>query len=370
MNAALKILYHQEYQSYNFGEGHPFSPVRLALLVDLLDSLENPLRFTAPEPATTASLQSVHTDRYIDIVESASMLAWTPEARQYGIDTHDVPIFAGMDEATRWIVGGTLAGARMICDTASPVLQLGGGLHHAMPERAAGFCIYNDLSVAIKHLRKEGLRVAYVDIDVHHGDGVQWVHFNDPDVLTLSIHESGQYLFPGTGMVGEMQAGRSVINVPLEMYTDNTSYLDAFEAVVPAALEQFKPDALVFECGVDAHSHDPLAHLNLTTQGYEKIFTLLMQLAEYHTDGRALYTLGGGYNMDATVRTWALLIHNLMNWPLPDNLPEDWRKRCQEKGYEMSGKLHDDTSPTTPNRREMQTRNQETVAQVLEFLKP
>lgn len=364
----MKILYHQEYQSYNFGKGHPFSPVRLAMLVDLLDALDRPLRPTAPAPADNASLLTVHSARYINIVESASMLVWTPEARRYGIDTPDVPVFADMDHAARWLVGGALDGAKSIISDAEPVLQLGGGLHHAMPERAAGFCIYNDLSVAINHLRQEGLRVAYVDIDVHHGDGVQWVHFTDPEVLTISLHESGQYLFPGTGMPNEMQHGQSVVNMPLEMHTDDAGFLEAFEAIVPKALDAFKPDVLVCQCGVDAHMLDPLADLNLTTHGFGKLFTLLMQLAEYHTDGRVLYTLGGGYHMDATVRSWALLVHKLMDWPLPVRLPEAWRRRWEAKGYALSGTLHDETTPGVQNRKEMQVKNQETLDEVLACL--
>lgn len=364
----MKIFYHQEYQSYNFGKGHPFSPVRLAMLVDLFDALGKPLRTTAPAPADNASLLTVHTARYINIVESASMLIWTPEARRYGIDTPDVPVFADMDQAARWLVGGALDGAKSIIAHAEPVLQLGGGLHHAMPERAAGFCIYNDLSVAINHLRQEGLRVAYIDIDVHHGDGVQWVHFNDPDVLTVSLHESGQYLFPGTGMTGEMQHGKAVVNMPLEMYTDDASFLEAFEMIVPRALDAFKPDVLVYQCGVDAHMLDPLADLNLTTHGFSKLFTMLMQMAEFYTDGRALYTLGGGYNMDATVRSWALLVHLLMDWPLPAELPADWRRRWEEKGYDLSDTLHDETMPRVQDRETMLAKNRETLEEVLASL--
>lgn len=364
----MKIVYHPEYQSYNFGPGHPFSPKRLAVLLDLFDALGRPLEFITPTPATDDDLLTVHTEEYLNVVGLASMLAWTPDAKRYGIDTHDVPIFAGMDEATRWIVGGTLEGAREVLRSSNPVLQLGGGLHHAHAALAAGFCVYNDQAVATQYLRQQGLRVAYIDVDVHHGDGVQWVHFNDPDVLTISLHESGLHLFPGTGMVVEMQNGQSVVNIPLAMHTDDASFLEAFEAVVPHALEQFKPDVIVYECGVDAHMQDPLAHLNLTTHGYEKLFTLLMQMTAYYADGRGLYSLGGGYNMDATVRSWALLIHLLMDWPLPAELPDTWRTRWKAQDIELSANLHDQISPEIPDLEAMRTTNQETVQQALELL--
>ncbi len=364
----MKIVYHPEYQSYNFGPGHPFSPKRLAILLDLFEALGKKLAFISPEPATDEDLLTVHTEEFLNVVSMASMLMWTPDAKRFGIDTHDVPIFAGMDEAARWLAGGTLEGAREVLRSSEPVLQLGGGLHHAHPARAAGFCVYNDQAVATQYLRNQGMRVAYIDVDVHHGDAVQWVHFNDPDVLTISLHESGLYLFPGTGMVAEMQHGQSVVNIPLAMHTDDASFLEAFEAVVPAALVQFQPYVIVYECGVDAHMTDPLAHMNLTTHGYGKLFTLLMQVTQYYADGRGLFSLGGGYDMDATVRSWGLLIHKLMDWPLPAELPVAWHTRWQTEEFELSSTLHDQTAPEIPDLDAIRTANQETVKQVLELM--
>jgi hypothetical protein len=188
-----------------------------------------------------------------------------------------------MDEAARWQVGGTLAGARLICAGEKRVLQLGGGLHHAQRNNASGFCVYNDLAIAIHHLARHGLWVAYLDVDVHHGDGVQQILYEDKRVMTISLHESGQYLFPGTGATHELGAGLGrglKLNVPLEPFTEGESYLEVFDRVVPAAFEQFKPAVLVVQAGADAHFDDPLADLLLTTRDYEAIFRRVLAVGD------------------------------------------------------------------------------------------
>jgi len=340
------VLYHNRYQSYNFGPEHPFSPARLAMLVDLLDALGAWATPVDPPVATREDVLRVHAASLVEQVAAAGQPPPKPNARQFGLDTADVPVFDDMDAATRGLVGGTLHGARLIADSAATrVLQLGGGLHHARRELASGFCVYNDLSVAIHALREAGLRVAYLDIDVHHGDGVQWIHYDDPDVLTLSLHESGRYLFPGTGSVSELgeEPGRGLsLNVPLEPYTENESYRECFDRVVPYAIEQYAPDVLVAQCGADAHFSDPLADLMLTTQAYERLFRQIMDLADAHAEGRLLLTLGGGYRFDATVRIWAMLYLMATGQALPDDLPADWRATWEERlGESVNPTLHD-----------------------------
>jgi len=340
------VLYHDRYQSYNFGPDHPFSPARLEMLVDLLDALGVWAPPVDPPVAAREDVLRVHAASLVEQVEAAGQGAPKPSARQFGLDTADVPVFDEMDAATRGLVGGALHGARRIADgTATRVLQLGGGLHHARREMASGFCVYNDLSVAIDALRQAGYRVAYLDIDVHHGDGVQWVHYDDPEVLTLSLHESGRYLFPGTGGVSELgeEPGRGLsLNVPLEPYTENASYLECFERVVPYAIEQYAPDVIVAQCGADAHFSDPLADLMLTTQLYERLFGAILDLADTHADGRLLLTLGGGYRFDATVRIWAMLYLMATGHDLPDDLPTEWRTRWTERlDAPITPTLHD-----------------------------
>lgn len=327
----LPIIYHPDYLRYNFDPAHPFTPVRQEMLLDLFTEFGYPLEVTAPEPATDEDLLRVHSPDYLHAVASASALAWVPAAERFGLDTPDVPIFPGMDEAARLLVGGTLEAARIVADgEAAVALQLGAGFHHAYPMMASGFCVYNDLAVAIDFLREREMRVAYIDIDVHHGDGVQAIFYHNPDVLTISLHETGEYLFPGTGLETERGAGDGLgtcLNIPLNPSTSHMPYLKRFETQVPAALETFRPDILVVQAGADAHYRDPLAHLSLTTHTFERLHRLLLEYADRYASGRAVFTLGGGYDLDAAVRVWAILIHVLQGRPIPEQMPEAWRTR-------------------------------------------
>ncbi|AEB11230.1 acetoin utilization protein AcuC [Marinithermus hydrothermalis] len=370
----VPVIYHPAYLSYNFGPQHPFSPVRLEMLLDLLHALGYPPPLHTPPQATRAEVLRVHAERFVTRVEAAARGAPPADLHHYGLGTTDTPVFPEMDAAARWIVGGTLEGARLIAaGRTQRVLQLGGGLHHAQYDKASGFCVYNDLAVAIRYLTDQGLRVAYIDIDVHHGDGVQWIFYDDPNVLTLSLHESGRYLFPGTGTVLELGRGAGAglkLNLPLEPFTQDASYLEVFERVAPAALEAFRPDVLVVQCGADAHYMDPLADLLLTTQAYEQLFQRVLDLARAHTGGRALFTLGGGYALDATVRVWALLYHVLLELPLPKALPEAWRATWQERtGHPLTPTLHDPpgTPPETPRRKEIERRNRQVAERLLQL---
>lgn len=346
----LSVVYSPAYQRYNFGEGHPFTPIRQTLLTELIHAFELPIRWVEPGVATREDLLTVHAPDFVEAVEQASQGA-TDLPWRFGLGTTDVPLFPGMDEAARTLVGGTLEAARQITSGAARrVLQLGGGLHHALYDQAAGFCVYNDTAVAIRHLRDAGLRVAYIDVDVHHGDGVQALFYDTADVLTLSIHESGQTLFPGTGSVEETGegAGRGyALNVPLLPGTSDDVYLEAFEAVVPHALAWFRPDVLVVEAGADAHRLDPLAHLTLSTHGFERLFRRLLALADTHTEGRALFTLGGGYHPDSTVRVWLLLVALLAGAPLPERLPEAWRATWESRLNVPIHPILHDAEPTT-----------------------
>jgi acetoin utilization protein AcuC len=371
----VTLIHRQEYSGYNFGPEHPFAPGRLAVLLDLLRCLGHPASPLAAPSATREDILSVHDEALVAMVEALDRGEVRPEAERLGLGTADNPLFPGMDPATRWLVGGTLHGARLLMQGAETrVLQLGGGLHHAQKNRAAGFCLYSDLAVAIRSFVDHGWRVAYLDIDLHHGDGVQNFFYDNDRVLTISLHETGHYLYPGTGHIQELGSGTArglSVNLPFEPFTESESYLEAFEEVVPRTLEQFAPQVLVVQAGADAHFADPMGDLGLTTQAFERLYRRILQLADIHTEGRVLFTLGGGYETQVVARTWAILYFTLMDLPIPENLPEEWLERWKELlGPEVGRTLHDPVPafPELPGREERARRNRDIVGRLLDSL--
>ena len=369
------LIHRPEYAGYDFGPEHPFTPARLAMLMDLIRCLGHPVSAVAGPAATREDILTVHDEAYVAMVEALDRGEPRPEAQRYGLGTQDNPVFPGLDTAGRWLAGGALHGARLLIEgSETRVLQLGGGLHHAQRDRAAGFCLYNDLAVAIRAFVDKGWRVAYLDIDLHHGDGVQNLFYDNDQVLTLSLHETGHYLYPGTGHIHELGTGQArglSLNVPLEPFTESESYLEAFEAVVPRALEQFSPHVLVVQAGADAHFADPLGDLALTTQAFETLFRRILQLADTHTKGRVLFTLGGGYEAQVVARVWTLLYLTMMELPIPEYLPGAWLERWKELlGPEVGLTLHDPpvAYPEFPGREERARRNRDVVDRLLDSL--
>jgi acetoin utilization protein AcuC len=367
------VIYHPAYRKYAFGDEHPFSPVRVEMMLDLLRALGHRVQTLEPEPARREDILSVHEEYYVRRVEAVSEGQLVPDCEDYGLGTPDNPAFPGMDEATRWLVGGTLHGARLICEHGEKrVLQLGGGLHHARRNFASGFCIYNDLAIAINYLTRQGLWVAYLDIDVHHGDGVQQIVYEDKRVMTISLHESGKYLFPGTGEIHELGSGLGrglKLNLPLEPFTEGDNYLEVFQQVVPTALQQFQPGVLVVQAGADAHFDDPLADLMLTTDTYETIFRRILELADAFTAGRVLFTLGGGYSLRATPRVWTILYLLMHDLPTSHDLPVTWWKKWTDLlGEKLPTTLHDPNPGHVdiPNRHEIMHRNRQVAQRLLE----
>ena len=371
------VIYHPAYRNYSFGEHHPFSPLRVDMTLDLLRELGHPVRPIPPEPATRAEVLDVHADYYVRRVEALSAGEEVPDAPDYGLGTPDTPAFRGMDEAARWHVGGTLAAARLICEAGEKrVLQLGGGLHHARRNFASGFCVYNDLAIGILALLRHGLWVAYLDVDVHHGDGVQQILYDEGRAMTISMHESGKFLFPGTGDVHELGTGvgRGLkLNVPLEPMTEGRSYLEVLDAVVPRALERFRPGVLVVQAGADAHFEDRLADLMLTTRDFEAVYRRILGWADAFTSGRVLFTLGGGYSFRAASRVWALLYLLVHDLPVPEEVPEAWRRRWREAAKEeLPARFHDPELPgdIVVNRDEIARRNRHAAERLLEAVGP
>lgn len=370
------VIYHPAYRQYAFGDGHPFHPLRVDMTLDLLRELGHEVKFLEPEPARRSEILRVHDDYYVRRVEELSEGKAVPDSAEYGLGTPDNPVFPAMDEAARRLAGGTLLGARLLCESGERrVLQLGGGLHHAHRNFASGFCIYNDLAIAIDHLLRHGLWVIYLDLDVHHGDGVQHILNDDKRVMTISLHESGRFLFPGSGEVHELGSGLGrglKLNIPLAPFTDGASYLEVFDQVVSPAIRRFHPGAMVVQAGADAHYDDPLADLMLTTRDYEAIFRRVLALADAEASGRVLFTLGGGYSLRAAPRIWAILYLVLHDLPLPAEIPSAWCERwCEHLDRRPPRSLHDPEPAYAPaaNRSEMAEYNLQTARRLLEMVR-
>lgn len=313
-------------------QDHPLRPTRLRYTYELLEaygafSLEN-ARLVAPRQATREEIESSHTPGYVEAVEAFSQGQRLEEAPRFGLsEDGDTPVFPGIFEASLWSTGASVTAAELLIQGQTDVAaNFSGGLHHAMPDRASGFCVFNDPVVAIKTLVKAGLRVVYVDIDCHHGDGVQHAFYDSDQVLTISLHESGRYLFPGTGFPEETGVGRGAgysVNVPLYPYTGDETYLWAFREVVPPLVSAFKPDVLATQLGIDTHFKDPITHLQLTVQGYTQLVTELRELSP----GRWLAMGGGGYDLSAVIRGWAMAYGAMLNRTWPDRIPEGFQER-------------------------------------------
>jgi acetoin utilization protein AcuC len=326
------VVYGPRSLEYDFGPGHPLTPERFGPGISLLKAV-GASRFLAPEPASDEDLRLVHTAAYIDAVRFADQIPYN--AALVGIGPGDNPAFPGMHEASAAVAGGSLAAMdRILAGEERHVFHPGGGLHHAMPARASGFCIYDDPALAIARARAAGRRVLYVDLDVHHGDGVQAAFWEDPAVMTVSLHESGHYLFPGTGFVDEIGEGRAAgtkVNVPFEPGTSDPDWLAALEAIVPALAVVHGPDVLVTQHGCDSHAFDPLAHLDLTTRAMHRASRLVDELADRHCAGRWLATGGGGYDIHRVVpRAWALVWSAQAHQEPDDVLPAAWRTRWSD----------------------------------------
>ncbi|RZQ59911.1 acetoin utilization protein AcuC [Amycolatopsis suaedae] len=325
------VVWDRALLGYDLGGDHPFNPVRLELTIRLATELGvlDGVELLVPEPAGEAELYRAHSAEYLEAVKQAPLAGWDVG---HGLGTPDNPVFSQMHESSALVVGSTMLAARKLATgEATRAVNIAGGLHHAMRDRASGFCVYNDCSVAISWLLENGFdRVAYVDTDVHHGDGVQAAFYDDPRVLTVSLHQHPFTLFPGTGYSSETGSGKAEgtsVNIPLPPRTRDGGWLRAFHAVVPSLLAEFEPQILVSQCGVDSHDVDPLADLALTVDGHRTIYRTLRDLAERHTGGRWLAVGGGGYQLVRVVpRSWTHLIATVLDRDIaPDTpLPPGW----------------------------------------------
>ncbi len=420
-----RIVFEPSELHYNFGPEHPLQPSRIEALIDLLKETntwqyENEATRLPLRSVTLEELHLVHTPDYVQAVQllSASEDEHASKAEReeraktalnYGFGDGDTPVLPGMHEVTANIAGGTLValsavmglpeGGTFASEQERPlhVFHPSGGLHHAWAERASGFCVYNDISIAIAHvLRASEAKVLYIDFDAHHGDGVQRSFYDDPRVMTISFHETGRYLFPGTGDVLEMGSGTGrgySVNIPLEPFTEDDSYIEAMDALLSPLITSFAPDVIISQHGCDTHAWDPLTHLHLTMRGITRQIQTAHQLAHTYCKGRWVAVGGGGYDLYRVVpRAWSTLWAEMSGQILPEALPEDWIARWQprwlasqeqeEVAQEVMGKLHEsmrfptlfkdksEDIPPQPRRWAISNANSHTVALVRHLLIP
>ncbi|MFF2844701.1 acetoin utilization protein AcuC [Streptomyces sp. NPDC058001] len=333
MSGRAQLMWDEAVTGYDFGPDHPMDPVRLALTRRLVSAfgLDSRLDVVAAQPAGESTLRLVHREDYIEAVKAASA---DPESADgsYGLGTADDPAFAGMHEASALIAGQSVGAAEAVWrGHVLHAVNFAGGLHHAMPGSASGFCIYNDASLAIARFLELGAeRVAYVDVDVHHGDGVQAAFWDDPRVLTISLHEHPRMLFPGTGWpeeTGGDSAEGSAVNVALPAGIADAGWVRAFHAVVPELLADFRPQVLVTQHGADTHFEDPLAHLAVSLDAQRAVQVACHELAHEYAEGRWVALGGGGYAVvDVVPRSWTHLVGIAAGVPVEPEaeVPEEW----------------------------------------------
>ncbi|MCW2724006.1 MAG: acuC [Frankiales bacterium] len=346
MSDSTLVVWDDVFTTYDFGPTHPLRPLRLELTMALagqLGVLTRPgVTVRAPNQAADDLLELVHDPLYVACVRRAPDDLMGRLSLRWGLGTGDVPVFPRMHEAAALVTGASVDAARAVWEgTSQHAVNLSGGLHHAMRDRASGFCVYDDPAVAIAWLLQAGAtKVAYVDVDVHHGDGVEAAFYNDPRVLTISLHESGQTLFPGTGwadQVGGDEAAGSNVNVALPMGTGDAGWLRAFDAVVPPVLRAFAPQVLVTQHGCDTHALDPLAHLLMSVDGQRTTYAALHALAHELCGGRWVALGGGGYEpVQVVPRAWTHLLAEVTGDSVAGETPGDWRELARERADEFA----------------------------------
>ena len=326
------VVWDPRFLDYDFGPAHPFTERSRALAVGLMESVigtgdsERVRWVRAVSPAERSELLGFHAPEYLDRVERSSA-----SGRPAYLDAGDTPTFPGCYQAAARLAAGALRALETTLETHRPVFHPGGGLHHAHPDRASGFCVFNDVALAVARAVQDHLRVAYLDIDAHHGDGVMYGFYNSGRVLDIDFHQDGRTLFPGTGFPREAGAGDGAgvkVNLPLPPATGDEALMPLFRRIVPPMLRSFRPDVIVLQHGVDGHAGDPLTALRYSARAYEEIDRTVLSLARELTHGRLLVTGGGGYRPESVSRVLArtgLLLSGAVPPPAAAPLPASWR---------------------------------------------
>ncbi len=346
MGGRTTLLYSERFLDYNLGPSHPLRPVRVKLTYDLIRSKgllsEDEIKLTVPRVASEEEILLFHEKEYVRLVQKYS------ERGSGLLDAGDTPAFKGCFEATSLVVGASLEACDNIMQGKfAHAFNPSGGLHHAHPERASGFCIFNDPAISVNYLKTKYKirRLVYIDIDAHHGDGVMYGYYSDPSLLDIDLHENGKYIFPGTGFpdeIGENEAKGLKLNVPLLPGTGDEAYLKAFHKLVPDIVRRFQPEMILVQCGADGHADDRLAHLRLTTNVYSEVVSEMHSLAHELCEGRLLLFGGGGYTLANVPRVWTTAFAALSGKKLDNQIPEHWSRGFRElTGEDPPNVLHD-----------------------------
>ncbi|MFG6148250.1 acetoin utilization protein AcuC [Halobacillus sp. B23F22_1] len=381
MNCSSKFVFADDFINYKFRDDHPFNQLRVLMTKDLLEKEKvlSKEQLLEPRIATEDELKLFHSSKYVDAVKRASRNGLTEdEGLEYGIGTEDTPMFKGMHEASSLLVGSTLSAIDSVIKGHSDhALNLGGGLHHGFERKASGFCIYNDGAVGIKYIREHtDFKVLYVDTDAHHGDGVQWAFYDDPNVCTFSIHETGRYLFPGTGNVNERGLKKGYgysFNLPIDAFTEDESFLELYEYAFREIVEYFQPDIIITQNGADAHFLDPLTHLCSTMKIYEQIPAIAHELAHEFCEGRWVALGGGGYDIWRVVpRAWAQVWKVMATGqPFSGKLPAEWVTEWQKQSpVELPGEWQDPEQAykEIPRKQEITEKNKKILNSCMQFI--
>ncbi|MFX1314663.1 MAG: acetoin utilization protein AcuC [Promethearchaeota archaeon] len=340
----VALIYTEDYQKYDFGKEHALRPLRLKLTYSLMEKLHlldnKILEIFSPRLATREELERVHSTEYLEIVNKLSINPKDKTIKPYiyGLGPGDNPIFKGMYEASALICGASILAADKVWNDKdfNIAFNPAGGLHHAQKSKASGFCIFNDIAVAIHHLKtiKKDIRIAYVDIDCHHGDGVQNIFYDDPNVLTISYHQSGKYLFPGTGDINELGEGMGKgysLNFPLLPDTTNRMFLKIFRSTIPKILRVYAPDILFTQLGVDTYYNDPLTQMGFSLSIYSDIAQTIKTCARDYCQNKWVAFGGGGYLLTVVPRAWTLFLAKMLEVDLENKLPDSWIKEVKEQ---------------------------------------
>ena len=357
--AGTAVVHGPRLQDYNPSDDAT-RPLRRELGIELIDAYglrdaPGAIRVDPPS-ASREDVERIHAPAYVRAVRrlsDAPVLAAAPEAAHWGLAPGgDTPARAGMHEAALAVCGASLTAASLVWEERAlrAFCPAPAGLHHARAAQASGFCVYNDCALAIRWLLDAGAeRVAYVDIDAHHGDGVQWLFYEEPRVLTCSVHESGRFLYPGTGGLAERGAGEAVgtaVNVPLPPFAGDAPYLRAIEEVIAPAVRRFRPDVLVTHQGADPHHEDPYSHLQVSLDGLRASYRLMNALAADAAGGRWIVLAGGGYNIDLLARAWTLQLAEMLAAEPEDAIPADWLALARERADQpFTERLRADPAP-------------------------